>query len=355
MAQHTYKVKGMHCASCSAIIEKTLKKVEGVHSAEVNYGTETAKVTFDEAKTNHHHLSQKVEHLGYSLVAPKEQSMSHAGGSAHAGMSAADMGMSESEHAAHLGLNQTKEEKLAELADMKWKVLSAIPLTVFSAFVLGWETFAQFGIAPSVPYVWEEFFHHLLPIMATYMLFVVGKPYLLGFYRFLRYGHANMDTLIGLGTSAAFLYSFAVTAFEESLRPYVDVGATYYDVTIIVIAFTALGKYLEAQSKLKTGDAIEKLLNLQAKTALVVRDGKEVEIPVDQVVHGELIIVKPAGKIPVDGTLTEGESFVDESMITGIGSPVIIDLSTKDSPSASVPSTGIFPAGFTMISSPWTT
>ena len=316
MAQHTYKVKGMHCASCSAIIEKTLKKVEGVHSAEVNYGTETAKVTFDEAKTNHHHLSQKVEHLGYSLVAQKEQPMSHAG------MSAPSMGMSESEHAAHLGLNQTKEEKLAELADMKWKVISAIPLTVFSAFVLGWETFAQFGIAPSVPYVWEEFFHHLLPIVATYMLFVVGKPYLLGFYRFLRYGHANMDTLIGLGTSAAFLYSFAVTAFEESLRAYVDVNATYYDVTIIVIAFIALGKYLEAQSKLKTGDAIEKLLNLQAKTALVIRNGKEVEIPVDQVVHGEIIIVKPAGKIPVDGTLTEGESFVDESMITGEPMPV---------------------------------
>jgi len=306
----------MHCASCASIIERTLKKVEGVESVAVNYGTETAKVTFDAAKTNHQHLSQKVEHLGYSLVAQKEQPMSHAG------MSAADMGMSENEHAAHLGLNQTKEEKLAELADMKWKVMSAIPLTVFSAFVLGWETFAQFGITPPVPYVWEEFFHHLLPIVATYMLFVVGKPYLLGFYRFLRYGHANMDTLIGLGTSAAFLYSFAVTAFEESLRAYVDVGATYYDVTIIVIAFIALGKYLEAQSKLKTGDAIEKLLNLQAKTALVVRNGKEVEIPVDQVAHGELIIVKPAGKIPVDGVLTEGESFVDESMITGEPMPV---------------------------------
>ena len=312
----TYKIKGMHCASCSAIIEKTLKKVDGVKDVQVNYGTETAKLTFDEAKTNPEHLSQKVEHLGYSLVAQKEQPMSHAG------MSAADMGMSENEHAAHLGLNQTKEEKLAELADMKWKVISAIPLTVFSAFVLGWETLAQFNAAPAVPYFWEEFFHHLLPIVATYMLFVVGKPYLLGFYRFLRYGHANMDTLIGLGTSAAFLYSFAVTAFEESLRPYVDVNATYYDVTIIVIAFIALGKYLEAQSKLRTGDAIEKLLNLQAKTALVVRDGKEVEIPVDQVVHGELIIVKPAGKIPVDGTLTEGESFVDESMITGEPMPV---------------------------------
>src|SRR3989344_6963766 len=311
MMPQTFRVKGMHCASCASIIERTLKKVEGVESVAVNYGTETAKVTFDNAKTNHQHLSQKIEPLGYSLAVP-----------ASAQLTATSMGMSESEHAAHLGLNQTKEEKLAELADMRWKVISAVPLTVFSAFVLGWETFAQFSIVPPVPYFWEEFFHHLLPVMATYMLFVVGKPYLLGLYRFLRYGHANMDTLIGLGTSAAFLYSFAVTAFEESLRPYVDVNATYYDVTIIVVAFIALGKYLEAQSKLKTGDAIEKLLSLQAKTALVIRNGKEVEVPVDQVVQGELIVVKPAGKIPVDGTLTEGESFVDESMITGEPMPV---------------------------------
>src|SRR3989344_3735564 len=167
------------------------------------------------------------------------------------------------------------------------------------------------------PFVWKEFFHHLLPLMATYVLFVVGKPYLLGFYRFLRYGKANMDTLIGIGTTAAYVYSFAVTAFEETLRPFINVDATYYDVTIIVITFIALGKYLEANAKVKTGDAIEKLLNLQAKTALVIRDGKEMEIPVDQIVHGELIIVKPGAKIPVDGVITEGESFIDESMVTG--------------------------------------
>src|SRR3989344_6971904 len=107
--------------------------------------------------------------------------------------------------------------------------------------------------------------------MATYVLFVVGKPYLLGVYRFLRYGKANMDTLIGLGTFVAFLYSFILTAFEEPLRAFVNVDQNYYDVTIIVITFITLGKYLEARSKLKTGDAIEKLLNLQAKTALVIR------------------------------------------------------------------------------------
>lgn len=196
------------------------------------------------------------------------------------------MGMSESEHAEHLGLNQSKVEKLAEIKDMKAKVISVIPLAIFSIFVMSWNIFTQYDLVPIMSHTIEEFFHHLLPIFATYTLFVVGKPYLLGFYRFLRYGKANMDTLIGIGTVAAFLYSFAVTAFEEVLAPFINVSHTYYDVTIVVITFIALGKYLVARSKVKTGDAIEKLLNLQAKTALVIRDGKEVEISVNEVKHG---------------------------------------------------------------------
>ncbi len=302
MHTETYKVKGMHCASCSSVIEKTFKKIEGVQSAEVNYGTEKAKVTFDPSKTNPHDLSEHIEPLGYSLEISS---------------TAEEMGMSLGEHATHLGLNQSKKEKLAEVRDMRNKVLSAIPLATFAALVMGWDILAQYGFVSEMGYVIKEFFHHLLPIFATYTLFVVGKPYLLGFYRFLRYGKANMDTLIGIGTTVAFLYSFAVTAFEETLRPFINVDYQYYDVTIVVITFIALGKYLEARSKIKTGDAIEKLLNLQAKTALVIRDGKEVEIGVNDVKHGDLIIVKPGAKIPVDGVLTEGTSFVDESMVTG--------------------------------------
>ncbi|MDP1706309.1 MAG: heavy metal translocating P-type ATPase [bacterium] len=302
MHTQTYKVKGMHCASCSSVIEKTFKKVEGVQSAEVNYGTEKAKVSFDPSKTNPHDLSKYIEPLGYSLEVPT---------------TADEMGMSESEHAAHLGLNQSKKEKLAEVVDMRIKVLSAIPLAIFAAFVMSWDILAQYGFVSEMSYVVKEFFHHLLPLMATYILFVVGKPYLLGFYRFLRYGKANMDTLIGIGTVAAFLYSFAVTAFEETLKLFINVDYQYYDVTIVVITFIALGKYLEARSKIKTGDAIEKLLNLQAKTALVVRDGKEIEISVNDVKHGDLIIVKPGAKIPVDGIITDGGSFIDESMVTG--------------------------------------
>jgi Cu2+-exporting ATPase/Cu+-exporting ATPase len=187
---------------------------------------------------------------------------------------------------------------------------------------MSWDVLAQFNIVAEMNAVLKTFFHHLLPIFATYTLFVVGKPYLLGLFRFFRYGKANMDTLIGLGTLAAFLYSFVVSAFENVLRPYLDVEMSYYDVTIVVIAFVALGKFLEMRSKLKTGDAIQALLTLQAKTALVIRDGKEIELSLDQVVHGDVLIVKPAGKIPVDGVVLEGSSFVDESMITGEPIPV---------------------------------
>ena len=315
MQTKTYRVKGMHCASCASIIERTVKKIDGVEEISVNNGTENAKISFDKNKTSPEDFNRKLEPLGYSLVVPQAHDMKNL--PAQAGMSAEDMGMSESEHAEHLGLNQSKKEKLAEIADMRTKVISAIPLSIISAVILGWEVLIKYEITPEMNPALMEFFHHILPLMATYVLFVVGKPYLLGFYRFLRYGKANMDTLIGIGTLTAYVYSFAVTAFEETLRPFINIEATYYDVTIIVITFIALGKYLEARSKLKTGDAIEKLLNLQAKTALVIRGGKEVEIKVEEVKHGDLIIVKPGAKIPVDGVITEGVSFIDESMVTG--------------------------------------
>lgn len=289
---HTYKIKGMHCASCASIIEKSLKRSDGVQSVEVNYGTESAKISFDSVKTNPERLSHVIEKLGYSLVTPQSAT------------------------------NNGKNSKNAEIADMKSKVISAIPLALFSVYVMVWDVLIQYKFIKDMSPVTHEFIHHLFPIFATYMLFVVGKPYLQGLYRFLRYGKANMDTLIGIGTTAAFLYSFVVTAFEDTLKPFINVDQTYYDVTIVVIAFIALGKYLEARSKIKTGDAILKLLNLQAKTALVIRQGVEQEIPAGEVVHGDMVIVKPGAKIPVDGVIASGESFIDESMVTGEPMPV---------------------------------
>ncbi len=288
----TFRIEGMHCASCAATIEKAFRKRAGVESAVVNYATETATVSFDEGKVQPKDLSQAIEKLGFALIFEQAK-----------------------ESAA--GVNPARQDKLKELAEMRVKVISSLPLAGFSIFVMGWETLAQFGRLPAMSEQWDGLVRHLLPVMATYMLLVVGKPYLKGVYFFLRHGEANMDTLIGIGTGAAFIYSFILDAFAKPLTGLLDVNQSYYDATIVVIAFITLGKYLEARSRLKTGDAIEKLLNLQAKTALVIRDGREKEIPLAQVVRGDDIVIKPGAKLPVDGEIIEGTSFVDESMLTG--------------------------------------
>ncbi|MBU1039070.1 cadmium-translocating P-type ATPase [Patescibacteria group bacterium] len=309
--EQTFKIKGMHCASCANIIESTLKKTPGVKLVEVNYATESVKLSFDELKTNPQNLSEKIVPLGYSLVFPKaNQEIALVNKQAKSG----DFNESFND--------QAKQEKLSELADMKVKILSALPMAGLAILAMLWDILAQYKIVSAMNPVISNFFHYLLPLLATYILFVVGKPYLLGFYRFIRYGKANMDTLIGLGTLAAYLYSFALKVFEEILRPFINVDYQYYDVTIVVITFIALGKYLETKSKIKTGDAITKLLDLQAKTALVVRGSQEVEISIKEVQLNDLIIVKPGAKIPVDGLVTQGTSFVDESLVTGESMPI---------------------------------
>lgn len=297
----------MHCASCAHIIEKTIKKIDGVNSIVVNSGTEKALIDLDENKTSVDTLNQKLTPLGYTLL------NTHAYENA---LSPTDL------HAEHLNVHQTKQDKLTEITELKRKIYAALPLAIFSMFIMSWEIFGKYNWVTPMPETFYNFAHHLLPLFATYIFFTIGKPYMLGIYRFFRYGKANMDTLIGLGTSVAFLYSFIIASFEKILGSYIDVTYTYYDVVIVVITFITLGKYLEARSKLKTGDAIEKLIGLQAKTAIVLRDKKEIEISVDQVQIEDIVIVKPGQKIPVDGIVTEGLSFVDESMITGEPMPI---------------------------------
>ena len=301
---NTYTIKGMHCASCAIIIEKTLNKAEGVESARVNFGTESVKVVFNKEKTDFQKISKKVEPLGYSLI-------------------------NMSEHASHMNMNQPRQDKLIEIKGMRDKLISVLPLVVLSVAVMIWDAFIKFNVLADMPKSVENVLMYLMPLAATYVLFVLGRPYLMGVYRFIRRGQANMETLIGLGTSAAYIYSMVIAIWGQNLKNYIDISSTYFDVTIVVIAFIALGEYLEARSKFRTGDAIEKLLNLAAKTALVIRDGREVEISVDQVIHGDLIVVKPAGKIPVDGIITEGSSYIDEAMISGEPIPVQKEIGDK--------------------------
>ncbi len=281
----TFDVKGMHCASCVNVLERTLKKVDGVTDATVNLATNRATINCDE-NTSEQALASAVKKKGYELVVDEPMQSSH-------------------DH-----MNMGYDSKLKE------NVIVSLVLIGISSFIMLWEIFLPMS------YTIKEFFHHLLPIFATYMMFVVGRPYLAGLWRFIKYRKADMDSLVGIGTLVAFIYSFAVTAFETPLKAFLNTEHNYYDVVIVVIGLITLGKYLEARAKSHTSDAIKKLANLQAKTARVIRDGKEIDVAIEEVLIGDLIRVRPGEKIPVDGVIMEGESSVNESMVTGESIPV---------------------------------
>jgi Cu+-exporting ATPase len=327
----TIPVKGMHCASCAITIRKTLKKSAGVIDCEVNYGNEKAKIEFDPSKTTVEELSKKIEPFGYSLdtsVVPSKQDhsmhtmpdgtmmMNHEMGSSK------DNAMKGMDHSAHLGIGQSKEDKLKELDRQRTKVHFVMPITVMIFLLMMWEiTALSFSWFPKF-FLPHELFQTISLILATIVLFWIGGEFLKEVSTFIKYRVANMYTLIGIGTLVAYIYSTIIVLFPE-IRNILNLPyAGYFDVVIVVIGFVYLGKFLETRSKLSTGEAIEKLLNLQAKTALVERDGKEIELPIDQVVIGDIIIVKPGSKIALDGVIIEGKSSIDESMITGEAMPV---------------------------------
>lgn len=306
----------MHCASCAHHITKSLHKLPGVESCEVNVANDTAKVNFDSEKVSVDDMNKAIEPMGYKLVGTKP----HKSHTDHSQMDHSQM--SADEHAGHLGINQSKEEKLEELQGMKKNVRIVMPFVVLSFVYMILDMGGMRGVLPEMSERLYELWHHLFPVIATYVMFVIGKQYIVALWRFLKTGIASMDTLVGLGTLVGFLYSFSVGAFEGLLAPYIDVTIHYYDVVIVVIGFIYYGKYLETKSKLKTGEAIEKLLNLQAKTAIVERAGEEIEISIDQVQRDDIVLVKPGAKIPVDGIIVAGTSSVDESMLTGESMPV---------------------------------
>lgn len=286
----TFDIIGMHCASCVRVIERTLQKVEGVEKATVNLATNKATVHYQN-HVSEQDMASAVSKKGYELVITEP---------------ATD----------HANMQASGHDHMSENAPRANQIIISMVLVFISIFIMLWEIFF-----PN-QHTLKEFFHHLLPLLATYMLFVAGKPYLDGVWRFIKYKKADMDSLVGIGTSVAFAYSFIVSAFEGLLKNYLNTDHTYYDVVIVVIGLITLGKYLEARAKSHTSDAIKKLIGLAAKTARIIRDGKEIDVPIDEVKVGDLLRVRPGEKIPVDGVITEGESSIDESMITGESIPV---------------------------------
>ncbi|MBE3035785.1 MAG: cadmium-translocating P-type ATPase [Candidatus Atribacteria bacterium] len=308
MEKVTIPIKGMHCASCALVIEKTLSKTEGVKEVRVNYGTEKATIEYDKDRVSLTKMSDLLKPYGYEFIEiePPQGAVCQTPGIASPALQKTD---------------PAKQQKLLELEDQKSKVQFVLPIAIMVFALMMWEIAAK-NIS-RVPYFFipHEFYSIILLVISTVVLFWIGRPFLEGIGKFIRYRTANMDTLIGIGTLTAYLYSAFIVLFPQLRTALRFPESNYFDVTIIVIGFVFFGKYLEARSKLKTGEAIEKLINLQAKTALVEREGLEVEIPIEQVLINEIVIVKPGGKIPVDGEIIEGRSSIDESMVTGESIP----------------------------------
>lgn len=282
----TYLIKGMHCASCVRTIERALTKTAGISNAVVNLATEKATVSFNPKFCNEKQIASAVASVGYNIVVN--------GG-----------GISEHHH---------EIEKTKELKTLKNKVIASL----FLGGLILWGSFP--GLINTSPSFLRIFWVQLL--LAIPVQFWAG----LGFYKAtipaLKNRTANMDTLVAIGTTVAFGYSAFVTAFPKILMDLEVEAMPYFDVATIVIGLILLGRYFEAKAKAGTSQAIKKLIGLQAKTARVVRNNKEIDIPIGQVVVGEVIRVRPGEKIPVDGQITEGESSIDESMVTGESLPI---------------------------------
>ena len=304
MTTKSYTVKGMHCASCAAIITKKLSRVEGIKEVNVNLATEHATLEFVNVALSDNALNDVISKYGFSFAADQTEK-------------SCTLPLSATPRALLL-----KKEKEQELENQFAKVQFALPVSLLVFILMMWDTASRFfSFIPNLP-IPMELFNTISMAIATFMVFGIGAPFLRGIAIYLKSGAASMDTLIGIGTVTAYLYSAFITLIP-SIRPLLRLpDYTYFDVTIVVIGFVLLGKYLEARSKMKTGEAIEKLIGLQAKFALVKKDGKEIEIPVEQVRTGDVVIVKPGEKLPVDGIIIDGSSSIDESMVTGESIPV---------------------------------
>jgi len=280
----TYSLKGMHCASCVRVIERALKKVDGVLDANVNYASEKAIVTIEE-RVKDDDILNSVSSVGYQALLANNTSD-----------------------------EEENKEKQKDLVSLRNKVA----VSLFFGAIITWGSFP--GLSNYAPDLFKNFFFQLL--LATPVQFWAGLAFYKATIPALKNRTANMDTLVAIGTSVAYFYSVFVTFFPAILQKFQIEAMPYFDVASVVIGLILLGRFLEAKAKGQTSQAIKKLIGLQAKTARVVRDGKEIDVPIQDVVVGDLIRVRPGEKIPVDGIVTEGDSSIDESMVTGESIPV---------------------------------
>ena len=299
----TLALIGMTCASCAAVIEKSLLKVSGVKSAAANLAANTGTIEFDPATVGVDDLIKAVRGAGYDALVKVEQ--------IPGGARTADV--------------QAEAQAKAYKHDVRMFTLSvvlSIPLLLIAMvppFMTEVPLRAAEWLARVVGGAWSPMMigKYLMFVLAAPVQFYVGARFYKGAWHAIKRRSGNMDLLVAIGTSAAFFYSVAATFI-----PVVEAEPAFYETSALLITFVLMGKLLEARAKGKTSDAIKKLMGLAAKTARVVRGGEEIDIPVEQVIVGDLVVVRPGEKVPVDGVLVDGSSAVDESMLTGESIPV---------------------------------
>ncbi|EMX0194020.1 MULTISPECIES: heavy metal translocating P-type ATPase [Bacillus] len=348
------QISGMTCAACANRIEKGLKKVEGVHEANVNFALEKTKIMYDPTKTNPQQFKEKVESLGYGIVSDKAEftvsgmtcaacanrvekrlnkldgvnkaTVNFALESATVDFNPDEVNVNEMKSAiTKLGYklevkpddqDASTDHRLQEIERQKKKFIISFILS----FPLLWAMVSHFSFTSFI-YLPDMLMNPWVQLaLATPVQFIIGGQFYVGAYKALRNKSANMDVLVALGTSAAYFYSVYLSI--QSIGSSEHMTDLYFETSAVLITLIILGKLFEAKAKGRSSEAIKKLMGLQAKTATVVRDGTEIKILIEEVVAGDIVYVKPGEKIPVDGEIVEGKSAIDESMLTGESIPV---------------------------------
>jgi Cu+-exporting ATPase len=327
-------IEGMHCTACAASIEKSLSRIDGVRSVEVSFGSNSAFVEYEDDKVNLRRIAKAVEDAGYKVSVERAiifvEDMRCASCTAkieeelmkNEGVYAANANLATKAVVVEYDPKMINPKRLSEVI----KDLGYTPL--FKEEALGSDlkekrrrTDFIFSLALAIPITIISMAMVHLPnrelllfVLTTPVLLVGGKSFYVGAYKSLRRGYSDMNVLVVLGVSAAYIFSAVNTFFSH--------GDVYYEVAALLITFVLLGRYLEEKAKARASSAIRKLMELRPKTARVLRDGREQEVSTDDVVVGDLVIVKPGESIPVDGVIVSGRATVDESMVTGESIPL---------------------------------
>jgi Cu+-exporting ATPase len=302
----TLPVEGMTCASCVARVEKTLKKIDGVEIANVNLATEAVALSFDPTRTSLDVLAKAVESAGYKLALPQKPSESS--------LVFEQKQLSEGSHQ-EKSYRQLKREFIFSL-------VLAVPIMLINMLSMT-EWFMS-----HIPLSMSEV-NTLLLILTTLVMIVSGKRFFKPAWKLVQHFAADMNTLVAVGTGAAFFYSAAIVLFPRWFPAGTNLYDVYFDSAAVIITLILMGRMLEARAKHKASDSIKLLLDLQPKTARIIKDKKEIEIPIAEVGVGDVIIVRPGERIPVDGVILKGSSSVDESMVSGESIPADKTISDK--------------------------